>query len=284
MQSLKDIRRRIDAARGTQKVTRAMQLVSAAKLRGVQERAEGGRVYSRAIYDSVTRVSRRLGVRAPGLWRRPLSLDLIDVIVLTSDRGLCGGFNENLLRSLEEGIEDHLTHNIGVKIYAVGRKGFKHLSRRGYDVESLDLSGDREAAINEVVDLMCERYLKRESSGCNLGFNRFVSPARQKITFWNMLPLYHIGDRTERFQEYAYEPDRDAALDALARESLRSAMRQAVAESEASEQAARMVAMDGATKNADDMIAHLTYVYNKARQEAITSELMDIVNGAEALR
>jgi F-type H+-transporting ATPase subunit gamma len=284
VQSLKDIRRRIDTARGTQKVTRAMKLVAAAKLRGVQDRALAGRSYSSAIYDSVTRVSKRLGVRAPGLWRRPLSLDLIDVIVLTSDRGLCGGFNENLLRSLEDGIEDHITHNIGVKIYAVGRKGYKYLKQRGYDVEQLDLDGDREAAIDRVVEMMCDRYLRRESSGCNLGFNKFVSAARQRATFWNMLPLYHIGDRTERFQEYEYEPGRDEALDAIAKESLRSAMRQALAESTASEQAARMVAMDGATKNADDMIAHLTYVYNKARQEAITTELMDIVNGAEALR
>jgi len=261
-----------------------MQLVAAAKLRGVQDKASAGRSYSSAVYDLVTRVSRRLGPQAPGLWRRPLSLDLIDVIVLTSDRGLCGGFNENLLRALEEGIEDHLTHNIGVKIYVAGRKGFKYLRQRGYDVEQLDLESDREAAIDGLVDLMCSRYLERESSGCNLGFNRFVSAAKQKVTFWNMLPLYHIGDRTERSQEYAYEPDRSRALGALAKDSLKAAMRQALAESKASEQAARMVAMDSATKNAEDMIAHLKYVYNKARQEAITSELMDIVNGAEALR
>lgn len=284
MRSLKDIRRRIDATRGTQKVTRAMKLVAAAKLKGVQDRAIAGKTYSSATYDSVTRVSRRLGALAPGLWRRPLSLDLIDVIVLTSDRGLCGGFNENLLRSLEEGIEDHLTHNIGVKIYAVGRKGFKYLKQRGYDVEELEIGGDRETSIYEVVERICERYLRRESSGCNLGFNKFVSAGRQKITFWNMLPLYHIGDRTERFKEYIYEPDRNEALNALAKESLRGSLRQALLESEASEQAARMAAMDGATKNADDMIAHLTSVYHKARQEAITSELMDIVNGAEALR
>ena len=284
MHSLKDIRRRIDASKGTQKVTRAMKLVAAAKLRGVQDKALAGKAYSSAIYDSVTRVSRRLGTLAPGLWRRPLSLDLIDVIVLTSDRGLCGGFNENLLRTLEEGIEDHVTHNIGVKLYVVGRKGFKYLEQRGYDVELLELGGDREASIDEVVERMCERYLSRESSGCNIGFNKFVSAGRQRITFWNMLPLYHIGDKSERFKEYAYEPDRDDALNALAKESLRSSLRQAILESEASEQAARMTAMDGATKNADDMIAHLTSVYHKARQEEITSELMDIVNGAEALR
>jgi len=274
----------MDAVRGTQKVTRSMQLVAAARLRPAQERVLAGRAYTSAIYGSVTRVSRRLGARAPGLWRRPMSLNLIDVIVITSDRGLCGGFNENLLRELEDGIEDMVTHNIDVKIFVVGRKGYRYLKYRGYDVEQLDLSGDRQKAIADIVERMCERYMNEVSSGCNLGFNKFISASRQKITFWNFLPLYHIGDKSERFQEYIYEPGREQALDSLGKESLRSALSQALLESEASEFAARMCAMDGSTKNAEDMIAHLKSVYNKTRQEAITSELMDIVNGAEVLR
>lgn len=282
--SLKDIRRRIDAVRGTQKVTRAMKLVAAAKLRGAQDGALGGRAYSSDIYDSVTRVSRHLGVRAPKLWRRPTHLDLIDVIAVTSDRGLCGGFNENLLRELEEGIEDHITHNIGVKIFVVGKKGYRYLSRRGYDVEPLNLGENMGAAISDIVEMMCDRYLSDKSSGCNVAFNRFRGGARFKITFWNLLPLYHIGGPRERFQEYVYEPTRSEALDALGKESLRTALSQVILDSRASELAARLGAMDMATKNADDMIAHLRSVYNKARQEAITSDLMDIVNGAEALR
>lgn len=284
MKSLKDIRRRMDAVRGTQKVTRAMKLVAAAKVRRTQLVAQDGRAYSSEIYDVVTRVSRRLGPLAPKLWRRPTHLDLIDVIVITSDRGLCGGFNENLMRALENGVEDHVTHNIGVRIFAIGKKGYKYFSRRGYEVEQLEIEGDREEAIAGIVDMMCERYVRDESSGCNLAFNKFVSAAKQKITFWNLLPLYHIGDRFERLQEYIYEPTRSEALDVMGKKSLKSAVRQALLESQASEQAARMTAMDIATKNADDMIEHLRSVYNKARQESITSELMDIVNGAEALR
>lgn len=284
MMSLKDIRHRIEAVRNTQKVTRAMKLISVAKLRRAQIMAQEGRVYSSAIYDTVTRVSRRLGVRSPGLWRRPKRLDVIDLIIITSDRGLCGGFNENLLRAVEEGIIDHISHNIEVKVYVIGRKGYRYLSQRKYEPELLSLEGDPEKKIAEIVELMCDRYLNEESSGCNLGFNRFVSAARQDITFWNLLPLYHIGSQKERHLEYIYEPVREDVLYALSRELLINSIKQAMLESNASELAARMSAMDGATKNADDMIEHLTSVYNKVRQESITSELMDIINGAEALK
>ncbi|MFH1830138.1 MAG: ATP synthase F1 subunit gamma [Pseudomonadota bacterium] len=284
MASLKDIRHRIDAAKNTQKVTKAMKLVAVAKLKRAQMMAQEGRIYSSAVYDSVTRVSRRLGARAPGLWRRPRTLDVIDLIVITSDRGLCGGFNENLLRVAEDGIADHISHNIDVKIYVIGKKGYKHFLKHGYDPELVTMDGDRDAKIAEMVEMVCNRYLSGKSSGCNLGFNRFVTAAKQEITFWNLLPLYHIGSKTERHLEYLYEPGREEALHALSRESLKSTLKQAMLESDASELAARMSAMDGATKNADDMIAHLTSVYNRARQEAITSELMDIVNGAEALK
>ncbi len=284
MASLKDIRRRIGAVKNTQKVTSAMKLVAAAKLKRTQMMAQEGRIYSSALYDTVTRVSRRLGVRAPGLWRRPRMLDVIDLIVITSDRGLCGGFNEFLLRAVEEGIEDHVSHNIDVKVYVIGRKGYRYLSQRGYKPELISLEGNREKKIAEVVEMMCNRYLNEESSGCNLGFNRFVSTARHDMTFWNLLPLYHIGSQKERHLEYIYEPAREEALHALSRESLISSLKQAMLESNASEIAARMLAMDGATKNADDMIAHLTSVYNKERQESITTELIDIINSAEALR
>lgn len=284
MASLQDVKRRIASVRSTQKVTRAMKLVAAAKLRRAQKKALEGRPYTTELYNAVTRVSQRLGNRAPGLWRRPAELGVIDIVVVTSDRGLCGGFNENLLRELEHGILDHLTHNIDVRIFAIGKKGYQYLHRRGYDVEALEPQDDIRAFTRTVIERLCARYLSGESSGCNLVFNKFVSAAKQKITFWNLIPLYHIGAASERYREYSYEPERREALDVLGRMSLEATLVQAMLESSASELAARMSAMDGATKNADDMVAHLTSVYNKARQEAITMELLDIVGGAEALR
>ena len=284
MMTQKEIRRRIEAVRNTQKVTRSMKLVAAARLRGAQQRAVKKREHTSALFDITVRVSRRLGREAPVLWRRPEGIDCVDVIVVTSDRGLCGGFNENLLREVDEGILQHLMHNIAVKIFVIGRQGVKRLGARGYDVEAVPRDGGLDAAVKWLTDTVTERCVSGESSGCNIAFNRFVSAARQKPTFWNLLPLSYRGFESNRNVEYIYEPIRKDALDALAGQIIGSALWQALLESEASEHAARMTAMDAATRNAEDMIEHLTSVYNKVRQETITSELMDIVNGAEALR
>jgi len=284
MMTQKEIRRRIEAVRNTQKITRAMKLVAAAKLRGAQQRAIKKREYTSALFDITVRVSRRLGRDAPALWRRPEGIDCVDVIVITSDRGLCGGFNENLLREVDEGILQHLMHNIAVKIFVLGKQGIKWLTARGYDVVAIPTEAGLEAAVKDIVAMVTERCASGESSGCNIAFNRFVSAARQKPAFWNLLPLSYRGFEPNRNVEYLYEPIRKDSLDALADQIINGALRQALFESEASEHAARMTAMDAATRNAEDMIEHLTSVYNKVRQESITSDLMDIVNGAEALR
>ena len=123
----KEIRRRIEAVRNTQKITRSMKLVAAARLKGAQVRALADRPYTSAMHGVTMRLSRRLGREAPMLWRRPRSLECVDLIVITSDRGLCGGFNENLLRAVEEGILEHLTHNMSVRSYVIGRQGSKWL-------------------------------------------------------------------------------------------------------------------------------------------------------------
>lgn len=284
MASLKDIRRRILAVKNTQKVTRAMKLVAAAKLKRAQRIAAEGRAFSDALFETVQRVSRRLGRSAPPLWMRPNELACIDLLAITSDRGLCGGFNENLMRAVMDGVEDHISHNIAVKTFIIGKKGLQHAARCGLDFEAVSLESGVAEGIDAIVKTLVDRFLSGESSGCNIAFNRFISAAKQQITFWNLLPLYYRGDEAERNLEYLYEPAREEALHALCEEALRNSIRQALRESAAAELAARMAAMDGATKNADEMIAHLTSVYNRARQETITSELLDIVNGAEALR
>lgn len=284
MLSLKDIRHRIAAVRNTQKVTRAMKLVAAAKLRGAQRRAMNGRAFASAIHETVDRVSKRLGHKAPALWRRPKSIDCVDVLVITSNRGLCGGFNENLLRAVNEGIEDHKFYNIDVKVFVIGKKGLSYLNRYKHDVEEILINDDKDKIIEQTADHFIERFLSGESSGCNIAFNRFINAARQKVVFWNLIPLYVRGSAMEKNLEYLYEPDKNSALDKLCRMSIINSIEQAILESEASELAARMAAMDMATKNADEMIGHLTMIYNKARQATITNELLDIVNGAEALR
>ncbi len=282
MLSQKEIRHRIEVVRNTQKVTRSMKLVAAAKLKGAQRRAQADRPYTSALHDITIRVSQRLGRDAPVLWRRPRFLECIDLIVVTSNRGLCGGFNENLLRGVEEGILEHLTHNIEVKNFVIGRQGLKWLTRRGYDVVEIPTEGGYDSIIKWVLERVSTRCADGQSSGCNLAFNRFVSASHHEATFWNLLPLSRRGYDMEHNIEYLYEPMKKTSLEMLAAQALVSTFKQALLESEAAEHSARMTAMDAATKNADDMIAHLTSVYNKARQEAITSDLIDIVNGAEA--
>lgn len=283
MESLKDIRRRIASARGTRKMTKAMKLVATAKLRVAQKAAQDGRHYAVSIRDTIARVSQHLGPRAPLMWRRPEQINCIDTVIITSDRGFCGGFNEILLRALEEGIQEHVAHNIGVKLYAIGAKGFRYLKNRGYDVEEVPRGGDGDVT-HWVVERMIERFCSHSSAGGYVGFNRFIKVTDQEPTFWNLLPLYKFGVEKVRHMEYLYEPERIATLNYICVEMLASTIRQSLLESRAAELAARMISMDNATRNADDMIAHLTVQYNKARQEAITSELMDIVGGAEALR
>ncbi len=282
--SLKDIRRRIQAAQSTQKITRVMQLVATAKVRTAQNEAEAGRSYTKTLHDSVARISRRLGPRAPVMWRRATKIESMGVLVITSDRGFCGAFNESLLHAVEEGIEEHQAHNIGVKLFVIGRKGVQYLSGRGYDVEEVPFDGNASRTASWAVSRVIDRFCCDESAGSYVAFNRFVNMAHYEYTVWNLLPMYAHGDERERYLEYEYEPSRSLVLDYLCVEYLLGTVRQAILESRAAEYAARMIAMDGASKNADEMIAHLTSVYNRARQESITSELMDIVGAAEALR
>lgn len=283
MASLKDIKRRIGAVRGTQKVTRAMKLVAAAKLKRAGQQAHDSRAYASEIYATAMSVSKRLGNRAPILWQRPAKINSIDLIVVTSDRGLCGGFNENLLRAVEEGVSKSEAHGIGVKLFVIGKKGTRYLSARGYDLEPIPQMRNDEV-ISWIIECVTKRFENGESAGANLAFNKFVSAAKHVPTFWNFIPLHRRGNPSERTLEYLYESTRDAALASLCNRTLRSALCRVLKESHAAELAARMAAMDNATRNATDMIAHLTFVYNRARQEAITSELMDIVGGAEALK
>lgn len=283
MASLKDIRRRIQAVRNTQKVTRAMKLVAAAKLKRAQTAALEGRAASKEVHASAMRVSRRLGPRAPILWARPKEFSHLDLVVVTSDRGLCGGFNENLLSEVEDGVARIKGRGIGVKLFCIGKKGLRYLKPRGYDFEAIPHQADDEM-VSLVAHTLIRRCREGKSQGANIAFNRFINAARHEPSFWNLLPLFKRGSASERHLEYLFEPAREEGLDFLSRLAVEGGVRQAIMESHAAELAARMSAMDNATRNADDMIAHLTFVYNRARQEAITKELMDIVGGAEALR
>lgn len=271
--------------RGTQKVTRAMKLVAAAKLKRAQRAVANTAPFARELYKASLRVSTRLGPNAPLMWQRPKAINCIDVAIVTSDRGLCGGFNENLMRAVEDEIEVTEDHNINVRLFVIGRKGTKYFSSRGYEIETVPegITGD-EAVTSRIAGRIMDRYRSGESAGANVAFNKFVSAARHVPAFWNLLPLYKMGDESVKYMEYLYEPARDEVLNRLCLETVKSSLNYVIVQSRAAELAARMAAMDNATRNAEEMISHLTFVYNRTRQDVITKELIDIVGGAEALK
>lgn len=282
MATLKDTKRRIQAVRNTQKVTRAMKLVAAAKLKRAQQDVMDARSYSSEIYKTAIRVSCRLGANAPLMWRRPKSINCVDLIVITSNRGLCGGFNENLLRDVEEKVLNASSHNIETKLFVIGKKGSRYLSMRKYDIEIVPDETDE--LIDRVIDTTSKRYVFGGTAGAVVAFNKFVSAGNFRPTFWNLLPIHKRGASEIRNMEYIYEATRSDALNRLLKLTLNGSLKRALLESRAAELSARMTAMDNATRNADEMIGHLTSVYNKKRQEVITRELLDIVGGSEALK
>lgn len=286
MQSLKAIRRRIQSVKNTQKVTKAMKLVAAARLKRAQREALSARQYTDNIRDIVKRISMRAGPEAPPIMRRRADLKNMDVLIFTSDRGLCGGFNENLLINVLEGVEEHTTHGIAVKLFVVGKKGWQYLNRRYPNVERIARNEGEEdgAFVSRVTDLLTKRFLSGESDGAFIAVNLFYSTSRQQPTFWDYLPLHWRGRTPDRFLDYLYEPERAKARESVCRELLKRSIVQAMLETAAAELASRMMAMESATQNASEMITHLTLEYNKARQSAITAELLDIIGGAEALR
>ena len=286
MQSLKIIRRRIQSVRNTQKVTRAMKLVAAARLKRAQRDAFAGRPYAENLRNIIKRISMRAGPTASPIMRRRADIKSFDVLIYTSDRGLCGGFNENLLMELLYGIDEHISHGIGVKVFVIGKKGWQYLKRRYENVEKLEPKENEgsDAFFLRIADLLTKRFLTGASDGSFLHFNRFHSASRHEPTYWDLLPIHWRGRTPDRLLDYIYEPQGGAVKDELCRQFLKRTITQAALEAAASELAARMMAMDSATKNADEMIAHLTLQYNKARQSTITAELLDIIGGANALR
>jgi F-type H+-transporting ATPase subunit gamma len=293
MPSLKSLRVRINSVKSTQKITSAMKMVAAAKLRRAQEQAEAARPFAE-------RMSRMLGSLAgslaggggpallSGTGREQVHL----IVVTTSDRGLCGAFNSSIVRGARQLIRQLLSEGKTVKIMTVGRKGRDQL-RRDYGkliVESMEEVGKRRltfADAQRVTDRIVAMYQAGEFDVCTIIYNRFKSAISQIVTRQQIIPFPVEagggGAATESGAIYEFEPDEEEILAALLPRNLAVQVYRALLENAASEQGARMSAMDSATRNAGDMIKRLTLNYNRTRQAAITKELIEIISGAEAL-
>ncbi len=283
MPNLKALRKRVSTVRSTQQITKAMKMVAAAKLRRAQEAAERARPYSAKLAEMFAAVAGEIDPEShPLLARRDERR--IDLVVITSDRGLCGGYNTNLIRKGEAFIREHSAAEVALT--AVGRKGLEHFRRRNARIAA-QRTGVVQQPASEVAAGLAEelttRFVNAETDAVYLVYSAFHSAISQLPTVTPLLPVPRPETRDETV-EYIFEPERPALLARLLPAYIAALLTQAVLEANASEHGARMSAMDNATRNASDMIERLTLSMNRARQATITTELMEIVSGAEALK
>ena len=291
MANLKDLKTRIDSVKSTRKITKAMQMVAAAKLRRAQESAEAARPYAQQM-DVV------LGNLAKGAANSPTAPRLLagtgkdDVhllIVATSERGLCGGFNSSIVKLARLKIAELKAAGKTVKIITVGKKGREQLKREfgNLMIKHVDMSEVKNVAYANAHDIASDvlaRFDAAEFDVATVFFSRFKTVIDQTPTALQLIPaVFEGGGDDDSSPNYEYEPDEDAILADLLPRSVATQVFTALLENGASEQGARMSAMDSATRNAGDMIDALTIQFNRTRQAAITNELIEIISGAEAL-
>ncbi|HXJ82432.1 MAG TPA: ATP synthase F1 subunit gamma [Candidatus Methylomirabilis sp.] len=286
MPTLRDIRRRIRSVQSTQKITRAMKLVAAAKLRRAQERILAARPYAIKMGELMSHLVLKADTEGHPLLTRHVGARK-RLVIITADRGLCGAFNSNILRASLHFLRD--AGNVELTLVVVGRKARDFYRRRQWAVKSEMLGFFDRLAYSHAQELATQlmaAYLGDEVDEVHLIYNEFRSVAVQLVKHVQLLPIEPDAHPTEGAAsgEYIYEPSPDAILAALLPRHVTTQVFRALMESVAGEYGARMTAMEAATKNASDMINLLTIQYNKARQERITKELLDIVGGAEALR
>ena len=285
MPSLRDIRRRIRSTQNMQKITKAMQVVSATRLRRAQAAVQATRPYAEKMVEVLaTTAERATEYRHPYLERRDGDRALL--IVVTADRGLAGALNTNTLRAVNRYVNQH--HRGQARYVTIGRKGRDFLARYRRDIVA-DVSGIKDrpgvGAILPAVSAALEEYDDGRADTLLLAYARWVSTLRQEPVVQTLLPISLPEVEAGRTAaDYIYEPGPEAVLDALLPRYIETLVYEAVLENQASEHSARMVAMQNATNAAGDLIDSLTLTANKVRQATITAELMDIVGGAEALR
>ncbi|MCA1906370.1 MAG: ATP synthase F1 subunit gamma [Desulfarculus sp.] len=290
MAALRDIKNKIAAVKKTRQITRAMNMVAAAKLRGVQEKAERFKPYAAKFAEVLRSVSAGVDPEIHPLLAQPESVEKVALILLTADRGLCGSFNMNLITKAERFIKEQTQAGRQVLLYTVGRKGRDYFRRRKVEITQ-DLSGvmnvvDFDLAV-QVARLGLNAFLGGEVQEVHLIYSRFASMVSFVPTAEKMLPISPEAAAEGEAgggSEYLIEPSAEEILVDLLPRYINVRVYNALLQTATSEQAARMAAMDNATKNCKEMINNLTLLYNKARQSAITAELMDIVGGAEALK
>ncbi|MEX2516511.1 MAG: F0F1 ATP synthase subunit gamma [Gammaproteobacteria bacterium] len=283
----KEIRTKISSVKNTQKITKAMEMVAASKMRKAQERMQAARPYADKIRNVVAHLAQADTEYRHSFLVERENVKRVGLIVVSTDRGLCGGLNANMFREMLKRMKEWHGQNVEIDISVIGNKGINFFKRVGGNiVGQVNQLGDKPELEDLIgnIKIMLDKYRKEEIDELYLVFNQFVNSMTQKPTFEQLLPLQpDESDELQQHWDYIYEPDAQTVLDQLLMRYIESLVYQGVVENIACEQAARMVAMKSATDNAGKLIDELQLVYNKARQAAITQELAEIVSGASAL-
>ena len=289
MAGAKEIKTKIASVQSTQKITKAMEMVATSKMRKTQDRMAASRPYSETIRNVISHVSKAsIGYKHPFLVEREVKK--VGILVISTDRGMCGGLNINLFKTVLNEIKARKEKSITVELGLIGLKGIGFFRSLGLNIKSQHSGLGDNPTLEELIGVantMFDAYRNGEIDAIYIAYNKFVNTMSQKPSFQQLVPLPelendHLSERQQAW-DYIYEPDPKMLLDSLLVRYLESQVYQAVVDNLASEQAARMVAMKAATDNAGNLIKDLQLVYNKARQASITNELNEIVAGAAAI-
>jgi len=292
MPSLDDLKKRIKSVKSTQKITKAMKMVAAAKLRKAQENAERGRPYSQKMQNIILNLTKSINdpQNAPKLLIGTGDDKKYLCVVLTADRGLCGGFNSNICKLAKINFKKILGEDKTLKIITVGSKGLDQIKREygKYVIKKFSFKEKKQISFNEakiVGDEIISLFNQNEFDKCILFYNNFKNVITQIPQAQQIIPAENnSSDKTdEKTYSYEFEPDEDEILEDLLPKNISTQIFKALLENAASEQGSRMTAMDNATRNAGDLVDKLTINYNRSRQASITKELIEIISGAESL-
>ena len=292
MPSLDDLRKRISSIKSTQKITKAMKMVAAAKLRKAQESAEKGRPYSEKMQNIILNLTNSINdpENAPKLLIGTGQDKIYLCVVMTADRGLCGGFNSNICRLARSHFEKILKEGKNLKIITVGSKGLDQLKREyeKYIIKKINYKNKKKISFkeaNEVGKVILELFKKNEFDKCLLFYNKFKNVITQTPEAQQIIPAQQKDEKKEDkdLNSYEFEPEESEILEDLLPKNISTQVFKGFLENAASEQGSRMTAMDNATRNAGELVDKLTVTYNRSRQASITKELIEIISGAESL-
>jgi len=292
MPSLDDLKKRIKSVKSTQKITKAMKMVAAAKLRRAQENAEKGRPFSEKMNNIILNLSNSVSDKdnaskfLVGTGKNDVHL----CVVIAADRGLCGGFNTNICRKAKNYFEKILKEGKTLKIFTVGSKGYDQLKRvyGSYIIEKVNFKGNKKITYKEAEQIgekITKLFNKSQFDTCKIFYNKFKNVITQIPQEQQIIPIENQKNKEEKTSDnfYEFEPEENEILDDLLPRNISTQIFKAFLENAASEQGSRMTAMDSATRNAGDLVDKLTITYNRSRQAAITKELIEIISGADSL-